>query len=57
MELPSGVFVEFIKVHCAIAFIAQDFDERRPTLFGGRLQLAVCDPQEIHLEGLDEKIL
>ena len=57
MQLSSGVLVEPIEVHGAVTFIAQDFDQSGPTFFGGWLQLTVSDPQEMHLEGLDKKIL
>jgi hypothetical protein len=57
VELASRVLVESVEVHGAVTFVAQDLDQRGSTLFGGWLQLPVRDPQEMHLEGLDEKIL
>jgi len=57
VELPSRVLVERIEIDGAVALVAQDLNQSGTTFFRGWLQLPVCDPQEMHLEGLDEKIL
>jgi len=57
VELSSRVLVEPVKIDGAVTFVAQDLNQSGATFFRGWLQLPVCDPQEMHLEGLDEKIL
>ena len=57
MKLPSGVLVETVEVDRAVTLVAQDLNQRGPSFFGRWLQLPVGDPQEVHLKGLDEKIL
>jgi hypothetical protein len=56
-ELSSGVLVERVQIDGAVTLVAQDLNQSRATFLRGWLQLPVCDPQEMHLEGLDEKIL
>ena len=57
VKLSSRVLIEPVEVHRAVALVAQDLDQRGTTFFGGWLQLPVGNPQEVHLKGLDEKIL
>ena len=56
-ELSSCVLVEPVEIDGAVTFVAQDLNQSGTTFFRGWLQLPVCDPQEMHLKGLDEKIL
>ena len=56
-QLPTRGVVETGEVDRAVALIAQDFDERRPSLFRWRLKLAVHNAQQVHLQGLYLKIL
>ena len=51
---PSAV-VERIEIERAVALVTQHLDQRRPALFLRRLELAIGDPQQMHLQGLDQK--
>lgn len=53
----SGVVVQAIEVDRAIAFIAQQLDEGGASLLLRRLQVPVVNPQQVHLQRLDQKIL
>jgi hypothetical protein len=57
VKLSPRVLIEPVEVNGAVALIAQNLDKRRTAFLGGWLQLPISDPQEVHLEGLDEKIL
>jgi hypothetical protein len=56
-QFAAGIFVERVEVHRSFTLVAEQLDERGSTLFLGRLQLFLGDPQQVHLEGLGEEIL
>ena len=56
-QFASDRLIKAFDVDGAVTFVAQDLNQSGATFFRGWLQLPVCDPQEMHLEGLDEKIL
>ena len=49
--------IEIRQVDRAVALVAQDLDERRPSLFGRWLKLALNDAKQVHLQRLDLEIL
>ena len=57
VQFPTGALVELVKVDRAIALIAKDFDQRGSAFFLRRLKLLVQHAEQVHLQGLDEKIL
>ena len=52
-QFPARAFVQNRQVDGAVALIAQDLDQRRPSLFRGGLELAIRDTQQMHLERFD----
>jgi hypothetical protein len=55
-QVAARRLVERVEVDRAITLVAQHLDQGRTALFLRRLELAIGHPQELHLEGLDEKI-
>ena len=56
-EFPARRLVNHGQIDRTVALVAQHFDQRRPPFFGGRLHLSFHDTQQVHLQGLDQKIL
>ena len=56
-EFPARRLVHPGQIHCAVALVAQHFDQGRAPLFRGRLHLSFHHAQKVHLQGLDQKIL
>jgi len=56
-QLATRGVIESRHVDGAVALVAQHFHYRGQTLFRGRLELAVHYAQQMHLQGLDQKIL
>ena len=56
-EFPTRSLVENRQIDGTVALIAQDLDQRRPSLFRRGLKLAIGDTQQMHLQRLYEKIL
>ena len=57
MELSSRVLVQRVQVHSTVTLVAKHLDQSGPAFFGRWLQLPICHTQQMHLEGLHEKIL
>jgi hypothetical protein len=55
-EFAARWFVHAGQIHRAVALVAQHFDQGRTPLFRGRLHLSFHHAQEVHLQGLDQKI-
>src|SRR5436305_346424 len=51
-QLAAGRFIETIEIEGRIAFIAEELDQRRAPLFERRLELAIGDAQQLHLQRL-----
>jgi hypothetical protein len=56
-HIAVGALVERVEIEGALALVAQQFDQRGAPLFQGRLQLAVIDAEQMHLQRLDQEIL
>jgi hypothetical protein len=56
-KFPARRFVNTGQIDRAVALVAQHFHQSRATLFRGRLHLSFHHAQEVHLQGLDQKIL
>jgi len=52
-ELAPGGFIQPIEVERAVALVTEELHERRATFLLGRLELALGDPKQVHLERLD----
>jgi len=48
--------VEAVKVNRAVTLVAQNLDECRPALFLGRLQTALRDAEQVHLQRFHQEI-
>ena len=56
-QFPASRFVEGRQIHRAIAFVAQYFDESWAAFFRRRLHLGFHHAKQVHLQGLDQKVL
>ncbi len=56
-KLAMRAVVQRVEVEGAVALVAQQFHEGRAPLFLGGLQLGVSNPQQVHLQRLDQEIL
>ena len=48
--------IELGQIDRAVAFVAQNFDERGPALLGRRLKLTLNDAKQMHLQRFDLEI-
>src|SRR4029434_10777239 len=55
-EVAARGIVQCSQIDRGVAFVAEDFDERRPSLFGWRKQLAISYTKQVHLKRLGEKV-
>ncbi|MEO7191310.1 MAG: hypothetical protein ABI051_09655 [Vicinamibacterales bacterium] len=56
-QVAPSAFVQAVEVDRAVTLVTQQFEQGWTPFFLGRLQLAVGHPQQLHLQGFDEKIL
>ena len=55
-EFPTRSLVENRQIDGTVALIAQDLDQRRPSLFRRGLKLAIGDTQQMHLQRFYQEI-
>lgn len=55
-QLASFFVGEIFEVEGRVTLVAQEFDQRRPSFFHGRLDLTLGDAHKVHLERLGEEV-
>jgi hypothetical protein len=55
-QFATFIVAKTFEIERGITLVAQEFDQGRPSFFHGRLNLALGDPHEVHLERLGEEV-